>query len=55
VVLRCALESKYVAHAIGEALGHLGKPYDFEFDFNQSSRIVCTGLVYRSFHKRGAI
>jgi hypothetical protein len=41
--------------AVTEALRHLGKPYDFEFDFNLSSRIVCTGLVYRSFHGRGPI
>ncbi|MEI6391271.1 MAG: hypothetical protein WCT12_09210 [Verrucomicrobiota bacterium] len=28
--------------AIGEAMSHLRKPYDFEFDFNSSSRIDCT-------------
>ena len=41
--------------ALGEAFAHLGKPYDFEFDFNVSSRIVCTELVYRCYHKRGPI
>jgi len=55
VVLRSALPVDEIASAIGEALGHLGKPYDFEFDFNNSSRIVCTELVYRSYHKRGAL
>ncbi len=56
VVLRpAALPEAEVAAAIGEAIGQLGKPYDFEFDFNKSSRIVCTELVYRSYHKRGSI
>ncbi len=55
VVLRPNLPRDGVAAAIGEAFGHVGKPYDFEFDFNVSSRIVCTELVYRSYHKRGPI
>jgi hypothetical protein len=55
VVLRPTLPASDIASAIGEAMGHLGKPYDFEFDFNNSSRIVCTELVYRSYHSRGAM
>lgn len=55
VVLRPMLSESDIASAIGEAIGHLGKPYDFDFDFNNSSRIVCTGLVYRSYHNRGTI
>jgi hypothetical protein len=55
VVLRPTLPTSDIAAALGEAMGHLGKPYDFEFDFNNSSRIVCTGLVYRSYHHRGNI
>jgi len=55
VVLRPMLSERDIAAAIGEAIGHLGKPYDFDFDFNNSSRIVCTGLVYRSYHNRGTI
>jgi hypothetical protein len=55
VVLRSSLAAGEIASAIGEAVGHLGKPYDFEFDFNNSSRMVCTGLIYRSYHNRGAI
>ena len=53
VVLRPTLPAADIASAIGEALGHLGKPYDFEFDFNNSSRVVCTELIYRSYHHRG--
>ncbi|MEI6195723.1 MAG: YiiX/YebB-like N1pC/P60 family cysteine hydrolase [Verrucomicrobiota bacterium] len=55
LVLRPSLPREETAAALGEALGHLGKPYDFEFDFNVSSRIVCTELVYRCYHHRGAI
>jgi hypothetical protein len=55
VALHPILPPSETAAAIGEALGHLGKPYDFEFDFNCSSRIVCTELVYRSYHHRGPI
>jgi len=38
-----------------EAFRHLGKAYDFEFDFNVPARLVCTELIYRSFHGRGRI
>ena len=55
VVLRPALPVGDIASALGEAMGHLGKPYDFEFDFNNSSRVVCTELVYRSYHNRGPV
>lgn len=55
LVIRPALASSEIAAAIGEALGHLHKPYDFEFDFNNSSRVVCTELIYRAYHKRGSI
>jgi hypothetical protein len=55
VVLRPPLPPDEIANAIAEAVGHLGKPYDFEFDFNNTSRIVCTELVYRSYHHRGTM
>jgi hypothetical protein len=55
VVLRPNVPREEIAAALGEAFGHLGKPYDFEFDFNVSSRIVCTELVYRCYHRRGPI
>ena len=41
--------------AVLEAFRHLGKAYDFEFDFNVPARLVCTELIYRSFHGRGKI
>ena len=55
VVLRPNVPLEEIAAALCEAFGHLGKPYDFEFDFNLSSRIVCTELVYRCYHRRGPI
>ena len=55
LVLRPQLAQAELQSALIEALAHLGKPYDFEFDFTCSARVVCTGLVYRSFHGRGAI
>lgn len=55
VVLRPNVSREELGAALGEAFGHLGKPYDFEFDFNVSSRIVCTELVYRCYHQRGSI
>ena len=55
VVLRPRLPAEQLAAALGEAMGHLGKPYDFEFDFSVSTRLVCTALVNRSYHGRGGI
>ncbi len=54
-VLRPALPEREIAEALTEAFGHLGKPYDFDFDFNHATRLVCTALVYRTFHGRGKI
>jgi hypothetical protein len=54
-VLRPNLPPEEVRASLVEAFSHVGKPYDFEFDFNVSTRIVCTELVYRSMHGRGPI
>jgi hypothetical protein len=55
VAFRPNLSGDVLNQALTEAFSHLSKPYDFEFDFNVTNRIVCTELVYRSFHKRGGI
>jgi hypothetical protein len=55
VVLRPRVATDELRAGVAEAFEHLDKPYDFEFDFNVSSRIVCTELIYRCFHKRGSI
>ncbi|MEW5983140.1 MAG: YiiX/YebB-like N1pC/P60 family cysteine hydrolase [Acidobacteriota bacterium] len=54
-VLRPRVSGRELGAALGAALTHLGKPYDFEFDFTSDARIVCTELVYRAYHRRGAV
>jgi hypothetical protein len=52
-VLRPRLSRDQLRPIVSEAFRFVGTPYDFEFDFNLSTRVVCTGLIYRCFHKRG--
>jgi hypothetical protein len=49
VVLRPALEATTVQRAIERALKHQGKMYNFDFDFFNSDRIVCTEVIYRAY------
>ncbi len=55
VVLRPVLTDKLKADAISRCLTHVGKHYDFAFDFSTSNRLACTELVYRSYHGVGEI
>ncbi|MDH3585150.1 MAG: YiiX/YebB-like N1pC/P60 family cysteine hydrolase [Phycisphaerae bacterium] len=48
-VIRPQAQPKQIARAIARGLAHEGKPYDFDFDFTRSDRLVCTEVVYRSF------
>jgi hypothetical protein len=49
VVLRPRLSPAEVALGLARVLAHEGKPYDFDFDFRRSDRLVCTEVVYRAF------
>ncbi len=48
-VLRPQLTDAQIGQAIVRAFSHQGKPYDFEFDFFTSDKLVCTELLYRSY------
>jgi hypothetical protein len=49
VIIRPLLEPTQVGSALAQALTHEGKPYDFDFDFTVSHRLVCTEVVYRAY------
>lgn len=55
VVLRPRLAPDEIAHALCRGLRHEGKPYDFDFDFSRSDRLVCTEVVYRAYEGVGGI
>ena len=48
VLLRPLAKPDEIATALARGLFHEGKPYDFDFDFSRSDRLVCTEVVYRS-------
>lgn len=48
-VIRPRLAPDDIARALARGLSHAGKPYDFDFDFARSDRLVCTEVVYRSY------
>jgi uncharacterized protein YycO len=49
VVLRPNLNEESIGKAIARAFLHEGKMYNFDFDFFNSDRVVCTELIYRSY------
>lgn len=55
VVLRPPLNGAKVCQALDRAVHHVGKPYDFVFDFRTSDRLVCTEVVYRAYHGCGRV
>ena len=49
VILRPNLEAENIKRAVERAVLHEGKMYNFDFDFFNSDRIVCTELIYRAY------
>ncbi len=49
VFLRPRLRADQIREAMARAFSHVGKPYDFEFDFFSTDKLVCTELVFRSY------
>jgi len=48
-VLRPRLERAEKAQALLRAFKYVGRPYDFDFDFQTDSALVCTELIYKSY------
>ena len=54
-MIRPKLDSGQIQQSLSRAITHEGKPYDFEFDFRRSDKLVCTEVVYRAYHGVGPI
>ena len=50
MIVRPNLPPKDIHTALNAAFSHLGKPYDFDFDFSRTDKLVCTELIYRAYH-----
>ena len=55
VIIRPKLAQREIVDALGRAMFHEGKPYDFDFDFTRSDRLVCTEVVYRGYEGVGNV
>jgi|TARA_B110000037_G_scaffold222744_1_gene299244 hypothetical protein len=50
VVLRADVDEQVLCEVVSRAMSHVGKLFDFAFNFRQTDRLACTALVYRSWH-----
>ncbi|HKS16290.1 MAG TPA: YiiX/YebB-like N1pC/P60 family cysteine hydrolase [Planctomycetota bacterium] len=48
-VLRPRLPAAEIDTAIRRAIGYVGRPYDFDFDFLTDAALVCSELVYKCY------
>lgn len=55
LILRANLGAPIRECAAERALTHVGKLYDFAFDFRQAHRLACTALVYRAWHGQAGV
>jgi len=55
VVIRPRLTEAQIDRALKRARTHAGKLYDFIFDFRTTDRLVCTEVIYRTYHGIGPI
>jgi hypothetical protein len=53
--LRPVISKADKLRAIQDALEHLGKPYDYEFDFATDGAIICSELVYKAYRRAGGL
>ena len=49
VIIRPKLNKQEIQDAIERAMTHEGKSYNFDFDFFNDDRLVCTEVVYRAY------
>jgi hypothetical protein len=49
VVVRPLVDEANLAAALAQGFVHEGKPYDYDFNFCSSHRLVCTEVVYRTY------
>jgi len=54
-IIRPKLNKVQITEALSRARSHAGKLYDFVFDFRTTDRLVCTEVIYRTYHGTGDI
>jgi len=55
IILRPLLDEEEIDLAISNAYDHIGKPYDYDFDFNTIDKVACSELIYLSYQHANVI